>query len=173
MNGNKYILGSAIVGILLAFLVAHSCYRRKIEKAPLKEGGRKIIIDTRSRTLTIETPEGKQRKHGVRKIVITEDKEGHSSVLAPTWGLTFEPGFSGFVAYGSPNVGLDLQWLYWKQFGLSTGTGIYKKEDESLGISFYPLAINYNLPFLFTPNTNIFVGIDSNYQPIGGFSVKW
>lgn len=114
---------------------------------------------------------------GLRRATIIENEDGTISIKAPTIGFIFEPGFSSFFSRGRPHLGLDLEWFYWRRLGLSGGVGFGSKsagkDDKTLALAAYPLALNYNLPFKLTPNSNVFIGVDDQLQPIIGGSLKW
>ncbi len=151
----------------------------------LQKGQKRMVkIDFRRKEMTtvVRKDDGSEdtiTRHfsGLRRATIIENDDGSVELSAPTLGLTLEPGFSSFLSRGRPHLGLDLEWFYWRRFGLSSGAGIGSRvedrNDKSLSFGAYPLAINYNAPLKWTPNTNLFIGIDDQMNPTGGLSVKW
>jgi len=151
----------------------------------LQKGQKRMVqIDFRRKQMTtiVRSKDGSEEtitRHfsGLRRATIIENDDGSVKVTAPTLGLTLEPGFSSFLSRGRPHLGLDLEWFYWRRFGLSSGAGIGSKvegmDDKSLSLAAYPLALNYNAPLRWTPNTNLFFGVDDQMNPTGGLSVKW
>ena len=142
---------------------------------------RKAIINFRENTLILVERDGEHTEvkltPGLREAEIVQDLDGSVRVIAPTWGFVFEPGYTTFVSQGKPHVGLDIQWFYWRRLGLSSGGGVRgatkQVKDRSLEFGAYPLALNYNLPFRWTPNTNLFLGMDDQIKPTFGATVKW
>lgn len=137
---------------------------------------RKAIIDFRHHTLTTITKDKKNEiikfKSGLRTAVITESTDGTIAVYAPEAGLVFEPGLSAFYSNHYTHLGIDIQWAYWKRLGLSTGMGMTVLND-TIDIDLYPIALNFNPPFNWTPNTNIFIGINADKDFVAGTSVKF
>lgn len=185
----KHTIGYII--LILALIVGYKMVETRWLKneiktsLTLKEGEqRKAVIDFRQKTMTTiirdadgEETQTMQNFAGLRTAVLTELSDGTVDVYAPTWGFVFEPGLNAFIADSRPHLGLDLQWFYWRRLGLSSGVGLGNKtsevRDRTLSINGYPFALNYNLPFRWTPNTNIFMGATLNKEATGGMSVKF
>jgi len=164
----------------------------KYHGAPKTGTIRKADIDFRQKTAkfsTINSKTGEVYKvHevvGVRLASIEQFDDGSVKVRARNKGFGFEPGYGVFIVNGRPRVGLDIQWAYWKRLGLSSGAGVGGRKTKEvtdgtgeakrsdLQWNVYPLALNYNLPFRWTPNTNLFLGYLLQKQATAGVTVKW
>jgi len=193
----KHVIGYVILVLILIVgykYVENRWLKQEIRTSlTLKEGeSRKAIINFRQKTLTTvrRDKEGKETQtvqnfSGLRMAVLTELEDGSVNVYAPVWGFVFEPGYTAFVANSRPRLGIDIQWFYWRRLGLSSGFGLggrrYKDAVDGTGearrsdlqLAGYPIAFNYNLPFKWTPNTNLFVGGTHDKQFTTGVTVKW
>ena len=176
---------SSFLGLVLLFnLVKY--HNRTITEAtsPILKGEEheKIIVDTRTKTVTVVTKSDdtktntsqqqvKVLSEGERQAVITEDNQGHLSVYSPKWGYVFEPGECIFYS-DTFRIGLDTQWFYWQRYGVITGLGINFNNNQRRNIDGF-IAVSYNLPFETFSNTSIYTGYSFKQQLVVGGRVKF
>ncbi len=189
----KYaIIAGIIMSLFGAFKFGLFDTVLRFDGPPSKGTTRRAAIDFRRNIATCKTIDkdtGKVYKvHevvGVRLASIEQFEDGSVKVVARNKGFGIEPGYTVFISNSRPRVGFDIQWAYWKRLGLSSGLGIGGRKTkevtngkgearkDDLQWNGYPIAFNYNLPFRWTPNTNIFMGYLMQRQATAGISVKW
>lgn len=186
----KLIIGAALLAIVVAvrMWIDHRNRRDAVEFAPvLKENEReKIIVNTRSgmirrvarRTPTLggNGPSGTPGRNpgeetvtdisGVRKVAVTIDKDGSVKVYAPTKGVIFEPGLAAFYSDENFRLGFDVQFFYWRRFGLNAGAGSTLEKPYSVKAF---VAGSYNI----YSNTSVIVGITQTKEIATGVRVRF
>lgn len=169
-----------LVGLFLGLIGLLSHIRnasRKLNEAVspiLKDNEKeKIVVDTQSKTVTVVSRDGNKQvvniTEGTRNAVITEDNQGHLSVWSPTHGFVFEPGISVFTS-DRFRVGGDVQWYYWRSYGVLTGVGVNlngKKDFDEY------IAVSYNLPFHVVSDISIFTGYSVHKNLVFGLRDKF
>lgn len=171
-NNNKmrfFISGVLFLGVINFWLSTKSCNKPFKEELTINEK-EKIIFNQKKKTITKVTRSnsGKMEKKiikGVRGIEISVPNiKGDVTITPRTRGYIWEPGLSLFYSKNKVNLGLDLQWLYWGQYGINTGFGI----STSYKYSTY-FGISYN----FYSNSYFIVGVNDNLKPIIGFKISF
>lgn len=161
---NKIQLG-LIVALLITLLVAFICGCHRPSginpsdmtlKPTEKE---KVAINLKNNTVAITTGKGTEIKHGVKNAVITETDDGNLEVTAPTYGFDFEPGIALLASSGQFRVGPDVSFFYWRDFNLLAGVGFAVSRPSNV-VGY--LGVGYSLPFTWTSDTSVFVGVDTS-----------
>ena len=130
----------------------------------------KVIINNQTHTVTVVTPTGTKVTEGSRHTVVTITKDNEIQVYSPQSGFIFEPGITQFHS-DYFRVGVDVQWYYFRRWGLLTGGGI-DVNHTSRTFDFYQ-AVGYTLPFETFSNTTLFVGYSMNRQVVPGVRLKF
>jgi len=108
---------------------------------------------------------------GVKKAKLTKFKDGEIDIKVKNKGLGLEPGFT--VAAGDGlRLGLDVQYAYWKRWGLLGGF-TYPVSGRSLDRLRGHLGLSYDLPNRWFSNTSVWGGIDTAKDPRIGFRTKF
>lgn len=169
MKNKLIIILSGVIGLLLIFdwLNIKTSDTFKEELKPNEK--QKIIIDhkkkevikiTRKNDGTVE----KNKSSGVRKTEVTVSDNNIVTIKERTRGVICEPGIGLFYSKDKLNLGLDLQFLYWRKYGASIGVGI----SNDYRLSTY-IGCNYNI----YSNTSIFVGVNDIINPVFGVKVAF
>lgn len=116
-----------------------------------------------------ETPrQSVQSIGGARGVRISVDSDGKASVTVRTSGVIFEPGLVGVLSGERCRLGLDIQWLFYRRWGINTGAVV--GSDKSFRLY---AAGSYYLPFHHFTNTSLLFGIDSNSKFLVGIKVRF
>ena len=168
---NKIVLSLLLV---IGMFLAYDWYSVHISGDTFKEElkpneKQKIIIDHKKKEVTkiIRKNDGTvetSKSEGVRKVEVTVSDNNTITVKERTRGLLWEPGIGLFYSKDTLNLGLDLQFLYWRKYGASIGVGISNDSKLSTYIS-----CNYNI----YSNTSLFVGINDIMNPVFGLKVSF
>lgn len=159
---------------MLGLFLAYDWYSVQISGDTFKEELKpnekeKVIIDHKKKKVTkiIRKNDGKVEtttSEGVRKVEVTVSDNNTITIKERTRGLLWEPGIGLFYSKDTLNLGLDLQFLYWRKYGASIGVGISNDSKLSTYIS-----CNYNI----YSNTSLFVGINDVINPVFGLKVSF
>lgn len=170
MKTKIIVIGTALLALFFTLSYCGNKYDEERFKEELKQNEKaKVIIDIKKKTVTKitrkadGTVETKVIK-GVRKVAVTVSNDNKLTVEARNKGVVFEPGLSLFYSKDRMNLGLDVQFLYWSQYGLNAGFGM----SQSYNCSFY-LAGNYN----FYSNSALFIGVNDELNVVGGLKVAF
>lgn len=175
------ILLIALIAIAIVGLVKLKHYwdlRNSVAISPvLTEAEQsKEVVDTKAKTVTIIERDGDKQiavvKRGVRHIVTTVKKDGTVSKLYINKGFTFEPGLTLATDSKDGLVGIDTQWFYWANFGVTTGLSI-PASRLSINETRVCLAISYNLSSMKLNNTSLFMGVDTKKQVVIGTRISF
>lgn len=168
---NKVILSLLLI---ISCFLAYDWYSVHVSGDTFKEELKpnekeKIIIDHKKKTVKklIRKNDGtveKNKSEGVRDTTITISDDNTITIKERTRGFLFEPGIGLFYSKDTLNLGLDLQFLYWRKHGISVGLGTSKKYKLSSYLSY-----NYN----FYSNTSLFCGVNDEIRPIFGIKVAF
>jgi len=170
------LIALAIVGTL-HFIgnKSDSSRAREIDaKSPLIEDQvRRLIIDFLRNQLILQE-KGKDTKvyTGVRKAVFTEIKDGSIEMDVPTRGWTFEPGLT-LGASESLRLGVDVQWAYWRRWGMVTGFSVPAGRQRTLGKFKGHLGLSYNFYNKYFPGTSVWGGMDTSADPALGVRTRF
>lgn len=143
------------------------------EKTPLMSNeDARLLVDTMRQLIAIQQ-KGKETKvyTGVRKATATKLDTGEIRLDIPTKGFTLEPGLVLGVG-DSFRVGGDIQYAYWKRWGLTVG-GTIPVQNRTINNVRGHLGLSYSPYFKYFPNTSIWGGIDSNKSPIAGLRTRF
>jgi len=175
-------------GMLLALLaictlLIYPYYRdwRRLKEADktavyLKENERqKFIIENRTVTTVTKRTDGTLKvkvNPNARKTAITVKDDGTIDYYSPIWGFVFEPGYTAFYTDDKLWYGADVEWFYFKRWGVTTGFGLATR-NQGLKVRFNVLSVNYNLPFRILSNTSLLIGLDDKKEFLAGIRVRW
>jgi len=131
----------------------------------------KVRVDCRDNTL-LEHVKGQPPRitSGVKYVDGSLFEDGHVEIKAKNKGLGLEPGIVATAGDGL-RLGLDLEWLYWRRWGIITGI-TYPVARRSLDRVRGHTGISYDLPSKWLSNTSLYGGIDSTKTPTVGFRTK-
>lgn len=162
-----------ILSALSLLFVLNYCDKKVIQnqfKEELKSNEKeKIIIDQKKKTVTKVTRKNNRQVEkkvieGVRKSEVVISDNNQLSVTTRNRGVLCEPGLSLFYSKNRMNLGLDIQFLYWRRYGASMGFGA----SRGLVCSAY-CGLTYN----FFSNTYLFIGVNDEIKPILGLKVSF
>jgi hypothetical protein len=134
----------------------------KGETAKVLIEGKKVIVVDKNNTRTVTDS---------RRTTVTVKEDGKVIVKVKKSGFVLEPGI-GLAMMPGPGATLDLQCGYVKRIGFIGGLGYEFGKPAKLGLKAY-LSISYDLPFTFTQNTGIFVGVTHRKDFIAGLRVRF
>jgi len=121
--------------------------------------------------LIVATPSRQDFIRQPRHTEISVKKDGTVTVKSRKAGFTVEPAIGVAVA-NRPLITLDLQLAYWQRVGFIVGTG-YAVGDRPRS-AFKPyVGLSYDLPFRFTRNTGLFIGVTTSKEPLIGLRVRF
>ncbi len=106
-----------------------------------------------------------------RNVEISVKEDGRVVVKERKWGFTFEPGI-GFVICDRAGFAMNVQVLYVRQWGLDLGCAYLPGRPVAEAFKPYG-AISYALPFRYTRNTSLFMGVTVQKDPIVGIKVRF
>lgn len=147
------------------------------EKSPLSEKEtRRLIVDVIAQYAALQkkNKDGKTETkvyNNVRKVVATQLDDGSVKVKIPKAGFTFEPGLSVHAA-DRLRLGVDIQYAYWKQWGLIGGLSVLV-EKRTLGSVRGHAGLSYSFPYRYLATSSIFAGIDTSGDPIVGLRTRF
>lgn len=148
--------------------------RTKIDiERPLAENEEgRISGDIRAKRIILQQ-KGKKTKiyEGVRKFEATQFTDGDVKIKVKNKGLVLEPGFL-LGAGESMRIGGDIQYAYWKRWGLTVG-GTVPTYSRRIDLFRGHLGISYAPYLSFIPHTSVFGGIDSNKSPVFGIRTEF
>jgi len=168
---NKII--TIFIGITLLLGLAtilDNCSNKTQFKEELKANEKeKVIIDQKKKTATkivrkVDGTVETNRIEGVRKVEVSISNSGVTSIKTRNRGAFFEPGISLFYSKDQMNLGLEIQWLYWRKYGISIGFGLSHTSKCSAYIS-----CNYNI----YSNSSFFIGLNDYIRPVVGLKVSF
>lgn len=108
---------------------------------------------------------------GVRKAKITKFEDGEVEVDVKNKGFGLEPGFT--VAAGDGlRLGLDVQYAYWKRWGLLGGVTIPVNDRRFSRVRGH-LGLGYTLPNRWLSSTSVFGAVDTSKNPLMGFRTRF
>jgi len=108
---------------------------------------------------------------GVKEAHLTKFDDNEIKVDIKNKGLGIEPGFT--VAAGDGlRMGLDIEAIYWRRWGLLTGFTVPVQRRTFDGLRGHA-GIGYDLPSAWFSNTSIWGGIDTNRTPMIGLRTKF
>ncbi len=189
MSRLKILIGVLIVSIVLFLFFKDKKQVRDITNEQLQPTERTaIILEPNTGTVKILTPRGGGRDgirppiirgreslpptlpgtivksiDGARGVRIGIDAGGQVTVTARTKGFIFEPG-PAIVISDRPRIGLDVQWLFLRRWGVNSGIVTGKNDDLRAYI-----AGSYN----FYGNSGVLLGVDSNSKFLVGLKVRF
>lgn len=173
---NRLSIVLILLGILLLMLFPYwKDYRdlkRQKKMTPILKQNEKSKIIIEDKKVIIVSKDKTKIKQGVRDIAVTVKDDGTVDVYAPELGFTFEPGYCGFYAKERFYGGIDIQWAYWRNFGLYSGIGITGDSDDLFG-AFNIVGIGYTLPWKLMSNTTVFTAINDSKKFSAGIRVRW
>ncbi len=136
----------------------------------------KDVVDTRARTVTRIVRDGDKQKQkvirGVRDIAYTVNKDGTVTSTILNKGFGFEPGVMLGTDSRDSLIGLDTQFFYWSEFGLTSGLSSSITEPSFRNLRLH-LAVSYNLGRLKLHNTSTFIGYDTKREIIIGARINF
>ena len=129
-------------------------------------------MDCRDNSLIIQK-EGKEprREVGVKKATFIQNKDGSYEADFTDKGFSLEPGFV-LTAGDGLRLGVDLEYAYWKRWGLLTGVTVPVR-GRSLNSVRGHLGVGYDLPSRWLSNSSIYGGVDTNKTPVIGVRAKF
>jgi len=142
-------------------------------KTPLKEDQvARLIVDLLRDQLIIQQKDKETKVYtGIRKATFTELKDGKIDMDIPTKGLTFEPGLVIGAADGL-RLGGDVQYAYWKRWGLTGGITTSAMRRDLASIRGH-LGIVYSPHWRWMPGTGFWGGVDTNIDPVFGVRTRF
>jgi hypothetical protein len=163
-----------LVVLLQSVVLVYDWYSVKVSGTTVKEELKpnekeKTIIDQKRKTVTklVRKKDGTVEKstvEGVRKVDVTISNDDKLTITARNRGFLFDPGVSVFYSKDKINLGLDIQWAYWRRYGFSGGFGV--STDHKCSGYF---SGSYN----FYSQSSVFIGVNDNLKPIVGFKVTF
>jgi len=165
------------IGMLVLFF-ARSC-----QKAPVYNTGpshtkplallpeETLHVSVSRDSLRIATPSRQDFIRQPRHTEISVKKDGTVTVKSRKAGFTMEPAIGVAVA-NRPLITLDLQLAYWQRVGFIVGTGYQVGEQPRSAFKPY-VGFSYDLPFGFTSNTGMFIGLTTKKEPLIGLRVRF
>jgi len=176
---NTSIKQVLVMAVLILGLIQYTGFKwdksmaKEIDKNTplLSNEDARMLIDTMRQMIAIQE-KGKDTKiyMGVRKATATQLDTGEIKLDIPTRGFTLEPGFV-LGAGESLRVGADIQYAYWKRWGLIIG-GTVPVHTRRIDLFRGHVGLSYSPYFRFVPNTSVWGGIDSNKSPIFGLRTR-
>lgn len=196
MNWKRILI---LVGVLVLAIILYRCDKKKkedITSEKLKEGEQTaVIINPSTGETTVirkQNPGGTQlcspilrggksesstvsgetieRITGGRDTRISIGPDGKVTVTIRTKGFCFDVGPIGGITTSPILVmGLDVQWAFYKNWGLNSGLVI----DKSLRYPRLYIGGSYKIVNRFVHNTSIVVGIDSRKELITGIKLNF
>lgn len=141
--------------------------------SPLTENQmRRLIVDLLRDQIILQQKDKTTKVYsGVRKAVFTQDLDGEIDMYIPTRGWTFEPGMT-LVAGSGTHLGIDLQWAYWRRWGLVTGITV-NAINRTFNTVRAHAGVSYNIPNKFFPNTSFWGGVDTSGDPVLGIRTRF
>jgi hypothetical protein len=132
----------------------------------------RLLIDTMRQLIAVQT-KGKKTKvyTGVRKATATKLDTGEIKLDIPTRGFTLEPGLV-LGAGEALRVGADLQYAYWRRWGLVVG-GTVPVHTRRLDLLRGHMGVSWSPYLRFVPNTSVWGGIDTNKSPVFGLRTRF
>jgi len=124
---------------------------------------KRVIIQTQTKPTVV--------KVGVRKVVVTEEKNGQVVVHAHNKGLVFEPGLSA-SAGNDVRIGADVQFAYWRRWGLVAGISTVVDHPTLASVNGH-VGVSYGPVVTWAPNTSLFAGINTQLAPVVGIRVQF
>lgn len=109
-----------------------------------------------------------ERTGGVREVRISVGPGGEVTVTKKDKGLCFDVGPIGGFS-DKWRAGVDVQWLYWRYWGISSGITI----DTSGNSPTLYLGVDYKLHWLFIRNTSAVLGYDTNRDVFAGLKLNF
>lgn len=142
-------------------------------KSPLTENQvRRLIVDLLRDQLIIQEKDKPTKVYtGVRKAIFTENLDGKIDMIVPTRGWTFEPGITLGAGEGM-RLGVDVQWAYWKRWGLIAGITIPPLTRTLTTIRGHT-GVSYNFHNKFFPGTSFWGGVDTSGDPVFGVRTRF
>lgn len=179
MNKSFWPTTSAVIIFFLSIGLFYQCQRKKsnelLKETLTSNEKAAVIINPKSGNVTVlkkeingkgQTEIKKEVTTGAREIRVSIDNNGGVSVQAKTIGFSHNLGVTLGIG-DQPRVGLDLEWFYWKQFGVISGVS----SDRESHVSLYTGA-DYKIPWTLTRNTFLFLSYDSRKTICGGIRVE-
>lgn len=128
--------------------------------------------DMNRRVLHVQRKGKKTVTHeGVRKFEYSKLKDGNIKGKVKNKGLSLEPGFILGAGEGL-RVGGDIQFAYWKRWGLTVG-GTVPTQSRRLDLFRGHTALTYSPYFRYAPRTSLYGGLDTNKAPIFGVRMEF
>lgn len=131
----------------------------------------KVEVDCRDNT-AVEHVKGKPpRLHtGVKRFRGSQFEDGHIETKFKNKGFGLEPGIVATAGDGL-RLGLDLEWVYWRRWGIVTGATMPVRQ-RSLDNLRGHVGVSYDLPSRWLSNTSIYGGVDSDRTPTMGLRTR-
>ena len=170
------LIALAIIG--LGKLKQYWDSRKDVITAPvLTEAEKsKVIIDTSKKRVTIVKRDGDKQVRrtikGVRHIATTENIDGTISHKFINRGFLFEPGLILGTDSNDGLIGIDTQWFYWSDWGLTSGLSVPYDTIRFNKLRVH-VAFSYNLNIVKMNNTYLYAGIDTAKQIVFGTRISF
>ena len=108
---------------------------------------------------------------GVKEAHLTKFDDDEIRVDIKDKGFGLEPGFA-MVAGDGLRLGLDLEYAYWKRWGLIGGFSVPPARRTISGVRGH-LGLSYDIPNKWLSHSSIFAGIDTSKTPVVGMRTKF
>ena len=178
---NLILQNSKVVLVLFALLWF---YENKVDlsmvqdyldssRSQFKEGEvAKVEVDCRDNT-AITHRKGKPPKihTGVKRFSGSQYDDGKITTSFKNKGFGIEPGLVVTTGDGL-RLGLDLEYAYWKRWGLVVGTTLPVQERSLENLRGH-LGLSYDLPSRWFSHSSLYGGVDTNRTPTFGLRMKF
>jgi len=132
----------------------------------------KVEVDCRDNTaITHKQGETPKLYTGVKYFRGSQFEDGRIQTKFKNKGFGLEPGLV-MTAGDGLRLGLDVEYAYWKRWGLVAGTTIPVR-DRSISTVRGHLGLSYDLPSKWFSHTSFYGGMDTSKTPTMGLRTKF
>jgi hypothetical protein len=169
---NRIIVTAYVLISALMFFVLLPTCEKKLSPAPVLDPGQKAKIIIEPSKVVSVTSKGVVEAKGVRQAVIAVTEKGDVIISAPQKGFIFEPGLCAFTTSERQYVGLDVQWYFWKRWGVYSGAGM-GTQSRQIRINVNLIGVGYTFNNKFFSNTSVFTALTLDKKLSAGIRVKF
>lgn len=149
-------------------ITKHEDTRLKVEDGEVANA----VIYMDDRIIVIQKKGEKPKQYvGVKKAKLTKFDDGEVKADIKNKGIGLEPGFV-MAAGDGLRLGLDVEYAYWKRWGLLGGFTVPVK-GRSLGNMRGHMGLSYDLPSRWFSSTSLWGGVDTSRTPIMGIRTRF